>query len=97
VSGVTPGAAAAVDDGAAAASPAPGGAAESRQLGAQDPGLMHGLLQVFVEACAGEPDVIGAAEAAWHVSFFDCVGESPPWRRSLCYDRASISGTGAAP
>jgi hypothetical protein len=38
-----------------------------------------------MEASGGEPDVVGAT-----VVFCDCSAESPPGRRSLCYDREAL-------
>jgi hypothetical protein len=43
-----------------------------------------------MEATGGEPDVIGPASQAGRFAFFDCSAESPPGRRSLCYDRAAL-------
>lgn len=44
----------------------------------------------WMQATGGEPDLIGpdAADGA-HV-YCDCSPESPPGRRSLCYDRAAL-------
>ena len=43
-----------------------------------------------MEASGGEPDVIGQPEAAGQLIFCDCSPESPPGRRSLCYDRDAL-------
>lgn len=43
-----------------------------------------------MEATGGEPDVIGQDEATGRFIFCDCSPESPPGRRSLCYDRAAL-------
>ena len=43
-----------------------------------------------MEATAGEPDVIGQDEASGRFIFCDCSPESPPGRRSLCYDRQAL-------
>lgn len=43
-----------------------------------------------MEATGGEPDVIGYREADDRYVFCDCSTESPPGRRSLCYDRAAL-------
>ena len=40
----------------------------------------------WMASTGGEPDVIGPAGPAGQVAFFDCAPESPPGRRSLCYD-----------
>lgn len=41
-----------------------------------------------MEATGGEPDVIGHDNGAF--LFCDCSPESPPGRRSLCYDRDAL-------
>ncbi|MES2322331.1 MAG: DUF4256 domain-containing protein [Pseudomonadota bacterium] len=43
-----------------------------------------------MESSGGEPDVIGKAGAAGHVTFVDCAKETPAGRRSRCYDRAAL-------
>ncbi|HEY0878495.1 MAG TPA: DUF4256 domain-containing protein [Zeimonas sp.] len=43
-----------------------------------------------MEATGGEPDVIGRDEETGRVTFCDCSVESPPGRRSLCYDREAL-------
>lgn len=44
-----------------------------------------------MEVSGGEPDVIGQAEAAGQFIYCDCSLESPPGRRSLCYDREALN------
>jgi Protein of unknown function (DUF4256) len=44
-----------------------------------------------MEASGGEPDVIGYDKAADRYHFCDCAAESPPGRRSLCFDREALS------
>jgi hypothetical protein len=43
-----------------------------------------------MEATGGEPDVIGRDRKSGHFTFCDCSAESPPGRRSLCYDAAAL-------
>jgi hypothetical protein len=43
-----------------------------------------------MEATGGEPDVIGHDETTGRYIFCDCCAESPPGRRSLCYDREAL-------
>jgi hypothetical protein len=43
-----------------------------------------------MEATGGEPDVIAREAKTGHVTFCDCSPESPPGRRSLCYDREAL-------
>lgn len=43
-----------------------------------------------MERTGGEPDVIGQDEKTGQVVFCDCSPESPPGRRSLCYDRVAL-------
>lgn len=43
-----------------------------------------------MEATGGEPDVIGYDKKADQFLFCDCAAESPPGRRSLCYDGAAL-------
>lgn len=43
-----------------------------------------------MEASGGEPDVIGQDAATGQFIFCDCSAESPPGRRSLCYDGAAL-------
>lgn len=44
----------------------------------------------WMEATGGEPDVIHDEAANGLCMFCDCSPESPPGRRSLCYDRAAL-------
>lgn len=44
-----------------------------------------------MEASGGEPDVIGQDKATGQYIFCDCSRESPPGRRSLCYDREALN------
>ncbi len=43
-----------------------------------------------MESSGGEPDVIRHDEASGQYIFCDCLAESPPGRRSLCYDREAL-------
>jgi hypothetical protein len=43
-----------------------------------------------MEASGGEPDVIGRDPATGEYLFCDCSPESPPGRRSLCYDGEAL-------
>lgn len=45
---------------------------------------------VQMEATGGEPDVIAHDEGSGSIVFCDCSPESPPGRRSICYDRAAL-------
>jgi len=44
-----------------------------------------------MEASGGEPDVIGQDKVTGQFIFCDCSAESPPGRRSLCYDREALN------
>jgi hypothetical protein len=44
-----------------------------------------------MEATGGEPDVIGHEAGSGAYLFCDCAAESPPGRRSLCYDDAALA------
>jgi hypothetical protein len=44
-----------------------------------------------MERTGGEPDVIGLAKKGDGYVFCDCSAESPPGRRSLCYDRDGLN------
>jgi hypothetical protein len=44
-----------------------------------------------MEASGGEPDVIGYDKASRQYIFCDCSAESPPGRRSLCYDAEALN------
>lgn len=48
-----------------------------------------GALQQM-ESSGGEPDVIGEPDAGGALLFCDCAAESPPGRRSLCYDEQAL-------
>jgi hypothetical protein len=43
-----------------------------------------------MEATGGEPDVVGEANGDGRVVFADCAPESPPGRRSLCFDGEAL-------
>jgi hypothetical protein len=43
-----------------------------------------------MESSGGEPDVISHDKASGRFTFCDCAPESPPGRRSLCYDGAAL-------
>ena len=43
-----------------------------------------------MENTGGEPDVIGLDKKTGEYIFVDCSAESPPGRRSLCYDRKGL-------
>jgi hypothetical protein len=55
----------------------------------KSPNALKSLGQM--EASGGEPDVIGQDKATGQYIFCDCSAESPPGRRSLCYDRAALN------
>ena len=44
-----------------------------------------------MEASGGEPDVVGHDESAGRFVFTDCSPETPPGRRSLCYDDEALN------
>jgi hypothetical protein len=44
-----------------------------------------------MERTGGEPDVVGRDDASGAIVFCDCAPESPPGRRSLCYDGAALA------
>src|SRR5262245_11185499 len=44
-----------------------------------------------METSVGEPDVIRQDKTTGHFIFCDCAPESPPGRRSLCYDREALN------
>jgi hypothetical protein len=44
-----------------------------------------------MEATGGEPDVVGQDASSGAYIFCDCAAESPPGRRSLCYDDAALA------
>jgi len=43
-----------------------------------------------MERTGGEPDVIGHDKKTGEYVFYDCSSESPPGRRSVCYDREAL-------
>ena len=43
-----------------------------------------------MEATGGEPDVIGQDTVTGECVFCDCSAESPPGRRSVCFDREAL-------
>jgi hypothetical protein len=43
-----------------------------------------------MERTGGEPDVVGYDKKTDEYIFYDCSGESPKERRSLCYDREAL-------
>lgn len=43
-----------------------------------------------MERTGGEPDVVEFDKKTGEYIFYDCSGESPKGRRSLCYDRAAL-------
>jgi hypothetical protein len=55
-------------------------AANSEKLGA-----LHEM-----ERTGGEPDVVGFDKQTGEYHFYDCSPESPPGRRSVCYDREGL-------
>lgn len=43
-----------------------------------------------MERTGGEPDVVGFNKKTGEIIFYDCSGESPAGRRSLCYDGEAL-------
>ena len=43
-----------------------------------------------MERTGGEPDVVGHDKKSGEYIFYDCSGESPKGRRSICYDREAL-------
>ena len=43
-----------------------------------------------MERTGGEPDVVGHDKRMGEYIFYDCSGESPKGRRSVCYDREAL-------
>jgi Protein of unknown function (DUF4256) len=43
-----------------------------------------------MERTGGEPDVVGFDKKTGEYIFYDCSAESPPGRRSLCYDGEAL-------
>ena len=44
-----------------------------------------------MESTGGEPDVVGYDQKTDEYIFYDCATESPPGRRSLCYDGEALA------
>ncbi|HQQ93408.1 MAG TPA: DUF4256 domain-containing protein [Bacteroidia bacterium] len=51
-------------------------------------GKLWSLFQM--EETGGEPDVVGVDKKTGEFIFIDCSAESPPGRRSCCYDKAAL-------
>lgn len=45
-----------------------------------------------MEQSGGEPDVVGVDAKTGECLFVDCAPQSPPGRRSVCYDRRALDG-----
>ena len=45
-----------------------------------------------MERTGGEPDVVAYDTKTGEYTFYDCSPESPPGRRSLCYDQVALDG-----
>ena len=43
-----------------------------------------------MEVTGGEPDVVGQDKKTGEYVFYDCSGESPTGRRSICYDHEAL-------
>src|SRR6266403_1408613 len=43
-----------------------------------------------MESTGGEPDVVGYDKKTGEYIFYDCSGESPKGRRSICYDNEAL-------
>jgi hypothetical protein len=43
-----------------------------------------------MERTGGEPDVVGQDKKTGEYIFYDCSAESPPGRRSVCYDHEAL-------
>ena len=43
-----------------------------------------------MERTGGEPEVVGQEEETGEYCFYDCSAESPPGRRSVCYDHEAL-------
>lgn len=52
------------------------------------PDKLHSLGEM--ERTGGEPDVVGHDKNTGALIFVDCSAESPPGRRSVCYDREGL-------
>lgn len=55
---------------------------------ASNPAALRSLQEM--ERTGGEPDVVTLDEATGACCFVDCSAESPPGRRSVCYDREAL-------
>jgi len=53
-----------------------------------DAGKLRSLHEM--EGTGGEPDVVGHDRKTGEYIFCDCSAESPPGRRSVCYDREGL-------
>ncbi|MBM3329237.1 MAG: DUF4256 domain-containing protein [Calditrichaeota bacterium] len=53
-----------------------------------NPGKLRSLTEM--EQTGGEPNVVDFFGTTGELIFVDCSAESPPGRRSLCYDRAAL-------
>jgi len=53
-----------------------------------NPGKLRSLNEM--ESTGGEPDVVGLDQQTGEYIFYDCSAESPPGRRSVCYDREGL-------
>jgi hypothetical protein len=54
-----------------------------------NPGKLWSLHQM--EESGGEPDVVGYDKQTGEYIFYDCAGESPKGRRSVCYDGEALA------
>ena len=54
----------------------------------RDPEKLSSLWEL--DRSGGEPDVIGQDKKTGAFLFVDCAAESPPGRRSVCYDREAL-------
>lgn len=55
----------------------------------EHPGALETLREM--EATGGEPDVVTLDGVRTSLVFCDCSAETPPGRRSLCYDEAALA------
>ncbi|MEP6676148.1 MAG: DUF4256 domain-containing protein [Ferruginibacter sp.] len=53
-----------------------------------NPGKLWSLNEM--EITGGEPDVVGYDKKTGEYIFYDCSGESPAGRRSICYDHQAL-------
>lgn len=58
------------------------------RLEAAKPEQLRALAEM--ERTGGEPDVVAFDAKSGAVTFHDCSAESPPGRRSVCYDREAL-------